>query len=235
LIGRSCPTACGSGAVTGDIRRGGERPPKRNYRVPRLIAEHEISIQWSDIRGRWRHARPKSADERSSGVHVSQIIKYCQETTGLLSKRTKTVDADDMPLVMALGMAWEDWVVGLYPDMAWQPGERHKDNIYGSPDGYTLLDDGTGQLEEFKATYKSRNTYGDPTKSSLWMWQLAAYCYLMDLTRARMHILWVCNDYRPPFPPSYRTYEIEFTKKEINDLWKNIFLKNRDKVRGEHY
>ena len=108
---------------------------------------------------------------------------------------------DEMPLRMAMGMAWEDWAVGLWPDMEWQPGELCRDGIYGSPDGRSILRlclkcgtpatekmrefelecpcggeiRGTPVIEEFKMTYKSAFTH-PILNETLWLYQGGGYC-----------------------------------------------------------
>lgn len=100
--------------------------------MPTLLSESEVRIEWDDINKRLRRRPPKSASIRSSGVHLSGVIRYALQTAGLLNKDD---ESDEMPLRMAIGMAWEDWVVGLYPDMDWQPGEWEMDGVFGTPDG----------------------------------------------------------------------------------------------------
>jgi hypothetical protein len=95
---------------------------------------------------------------------------------------------------------------------------------------------GGPQVEEFKASWKSRKTYGNVVDQALWMWQLAGYCHMTKMRRARMHILWVCGDYRQgPPTPAYVTYLVEFQQAELERFWQNIVLKNKDAApREEH-
>jgi hypothetical protein len=164
---------------------------------------------------------------RSSGVHLSGVIRYVLTTAGLLTPE----DADEfMPLRMAVGMAWEAFVVGLWPDLIWQPGECAKDGVIGSPDGVT-----GDCLEEFKATWKSRLERGEykghvppPRKiceQRAWMLQVGGYCHMMGLTKARLHVLWVMGDYRGS-GPQYCTYVVQFGQDELERMWKNMILPN---------
>ena len=110
------------------------------------------------------------AGRRSSGVHVSQIIRLIAVKMGFLK------DGDDEEIDMAsglpvdallrisLGMAWEEWLAPrlaiLYResgqgDFLYHPGEFSQDGIAGSPDALTFLPDGRVRLHEFKATWKS--------------------------------------------------------------------------------
>jgi hypothetical protein len=168
-------------------------------------------------------------------VHLSGIISHC---LGL----GKDENEEEFPLCMAIGMAWEDWAVGLWPDMEWQPGEQELNGIFGSPDGRSFVDDmenpegGYGLLEEFKCTWQSRRTHGDILKETKWLWQIGGYCKMMQLRHARMHILWACGEYRfgPP-KPEYYTYSLEFTKEELDKLWVNVILKNKDNAKSEEH
>lgn len=197
--------------------------------MPKLLTETEIRIRWTDILGR----TPKekfSPESRNKGVHLSGIIRYCM---GYGDR--KDAEPDVMPLPMAIGMAWEAWAVGLFPSVMWQPGEEELDGVYCTPDGMSSLDiDGAPEIivEEWKATYKSLHNYGDVIKQSLWMWQLAGLCCAMGLRFARLHVLWINGDYRPP-QPKYITYLIEFTQDELEKFWANVIMRNKDKAVAE--
>jgi len=206
--------------------------------MPTLISKSPIVIEWQDILGRAKHVKPKTANIRSSGIHLSGVNKYVLTKLGYLSPDDLT---DEMPLRMAVGMAWEDWAVGLWPDMIWQPGEWERDGVFGTPDGYSpgaVLTD-RPMVEEFKATWKSRYTYGTDEnllgeKGKLWMWQLMGNCYAMNCNHARLHILWVNGDYRPPCP-AYVTYLIEFSAVELKQYWRNIILLNKPFAKKEEH
>lgn len=205
--------------------------------------------------------RPKL--KRSNGVHLSGVIKYVLTTSGMLTPDDIT---DEMPLRMCVGMAWEDWAVGLWPEMEWQPGECLLDGISGSPDGlsesraeeiprfqsggmskssragqniYKGVSIGIkhnraigARLEEFKATWKSSFPRQDITKERIWMWQMAGYCKMMGLSEARLHVLWINGDYRPP-SPKYMTYTLRFTQEELDRFWTNVILKNKESATPE--
>lgn len=203
--------------------------------MPKLIEETEIRLNWSDI-DKLAPKERQSDMVRSSGVHLSGVIRYVLTAAGLLTVE----DADDeMPLRMAVGMAWEAFAVGLWPDMVWQPGECRLDGVIGSPDGIT-----GDCLEEFKATWKSRlektETKGvrpppkDIVKERIWMLQIGGYCKMMGLRRARMHVLWVNGTYRNS-GPEYYTYLVEFTEQELERMWANMILPNRDKAKPEKH
>lgn len=211
--------------------------------MPKLIKETEIHLEWTDIDA-MTHKERVYTGPRSSGIHLSGVIKYVLEAAGLL-------DADDltdiMPLRMAVGMAWEAFAVQLWPGLVWQPGECSRDGIVGSPDGITgdSLEERTGNcLEEFKATWKSRLERSEAkgvrppdrkiTEQRMWMLQLAGYCHMMKLNRARLHVMWVMGDYRGS-GPQYFTYLIEFTQAELERTWNNMILPNVEGATPEQH
>lgn len=208
--------------------------------MPKLISETEVKLEWGDLESRVRRKRPKGAERRSSGVHLSGIISYVLETSGLVEKN----ETDEMGLAVAVGVAWEEFAVGLYPEMTWQPGEVHLDNVYGSPDGLTkgvdrngVLADGESGipivLEEFKATWRSRVSK-PPLANRRWMWQLSGYLEMMELRHARLHVLWINGNYKN-YRPEYCTYLFEFEQPELDRFWNNVVLPNRDKAKREEH
>lgn len=196
--------------------------------MPKLLEEKQISLDWSDITSRVKHKKQHDSNHRAPGVHLSGILRAVLIATGVLTP-IDDEQMEEFPLRMALGMAWEDWAVGLWPDMTWQPGEVYESGVAMNPDGLTRTRK-IEQLEEFKATWCSRRTYGkDVTQHKYWMWQLAGYLHAMQMTRARLHVLWVCGDYKQgPPSPMYVTYLVEFTKAELLKFWKKVVLTNKD-------
>ena len=199
-----------------------------------MLRESEICLEFADLNRMMPKQRVSEAP-RSSGVHLSGVIKY-------ILTAAKQLEPDEysemMPLRMAVGMAWEAFIVQLWPDLVWQPGEICRDNIYGSPDGVT-----GDCLEEVKATWMSRldrGAYGETpppkriTDHKRWMLQVGGYLYMMGLTKVRMHVLWVNGDYRGS-GPQYFTYLIEFTQAELERIWNNMILPNVDGAVAEVY
>ncbi len=196
--------------------------------MPVLLAETEVILQWSDLER--RVPKVKATDgKRSSGIHLSGVIKATLQKLGLLDYGPGSAEkADEMPLVVMQGMFFEEGIVTLYPDLIWQPGEASKDGITGSPDG--LTPGPPMQLEEFKLTRKSQGTRQgiDILNEKLWMWQLMGYLHMLGLTLARLHVLWDVGDYRERRMPLYYTYLIQFSESELERFWVNIILKNKD-------
>lgn len=201
--------------------------------MPTILSQQQVSIEWSDL-AKWRQVKqPKSARARSSGIHLSGIIDATLVASGLATKQE--IYEDEMPLRMCIGMAWENWVVGLYPDMVWQPGEWGKDGVFGTPDGISTCEENgedVSMLDEFKATYYSLNKWKSILDAKRYMWQLCANCYALSTTFARLHVLWINGNYKPP-SPQYWTYLIQFTEKELEQFWKNVIMKNKHRAVAE--
>jgi hypothetical protein len=200
--------------------------------VPRLIEERQIHIEFADLDCMVPKQRIFNGP-RSSGIHLSGVVKVVLLAAGLL---TPDDLADEIPIRMCVGMAWEQFVVQLWPDFIWQPGECRLDGIVGSPDGMT-----GDVLEEIKATWIGRMEKGSrppvPRKiigERRWMMQLAGYCKMLNLTRARLHVLWVNGDYHNS-GPEYFTYLIEFTQAELDRMWTNMILPNRSLAKAEEH
>lgn len=212
--------------------------------MPQLLSKTDIAIEWTDL-AKWSQTlQPKSAHVRSPGVHISGIIRAIMQRIGKLQPDDIT---DEMPLRMAVGMAWENWVVGLEQaqtewKIEWQPGEWECDGIFGTPDGIGEVTRYTAEiqkggwikkgqqvyrcLDEFKATWKSEHKRKDIAAESLWMWQLAASCYVLGLEYARLHVLWVNGDYRPP-APKYFVYLLKFERGDLDKFWRDTVMVNR--------
>src|SRR3990167_6527146 len=106
--------------------------------MPKLLSESEIRLEWSDLKKIVPKRKPKNVHKRSSGWHLSGINSYALKAAGLLNTEDET---DEYPLRMAVGTAMEDYLVGFYPDMVWQPGEFERDGVFCTPDGISLVED----------------------------------------------------------------------------------------------
>jgi hypothetical protein len=210
--------------------------------MARVVEQKEMLVEWDDVVKLHRHLIPP-VSLRSGGVHVTDILRYLHfgsEPAADQAEKQKEWDLEDqdvMPLKMCLGMAWEQWAVGLYPEIEWQPGEVEMAGIAGSPDGYSVLEI-AGQshvvIEEFKLTWKSYR-YRDLLKERLWMWQIKAYVWMAGMEAAggegyaRMHVCWVNGDYQHPYTPRYYRYLIEFEEEELDRNWVMV-RENRDRA-----
>lgn len=173
---------------------------------------------------------------RSSGVHVSDIIRDIDNTLLNVGKRQKYDELTPqeklrMGAHTSMGWAWEEVVrdalrrirpvlPGVVP-----AGELTLDGIHGTPDG---VNEPEWAVEEFKATWRSSNRPLDPDFWS-WLVQIKAYCRMLQTKQAYLSIFWVCGDYRESGPFTQRLH-LNFNDLEIKDNWE--MLRNHAKSKG---
>lgn len=184
---------------------------------------------------------PPPATPRSEGVHVSSIIRAIALDMGKLkpeyadpSDEGALVDqraiTDPLAILrMSIGLAWENWYIPqiLGPTgVKKHPGELHIDNIHMSPDGLSVDVIITQQfrqrvmkVHEVKATYKSTNTVGDMSREWMWLAQLQGYCKGAGTRHAKIHVLFLCGDYKMPITPQLKCWDINFTQVELDQNW----------------
>lgn len=163
----------------------------------------------------------KGGEPRTTGVHLSAIIRVIAKEMGLLDRYEDNTPESwtvTTKLRMALGLSWEDWVQRQYPDVLYHPGELELDGVLMTPDG--LHPNGT--LYEYKVTWKSENTlFGrgyDHNHNWMWHGQNMGYLKAIGWTKCRQCIFLVNGDYRPPCPV-FMEVDIEYTQQEIDDNW----------------
>lgn len=202
--------------------------------MPELLSRQIVMLDDQDMR---RPPRETKTLARTPGIHLSGLTRHILTASGLMDledswdeyigneNEQELIAKSAQRLRMAFGLAWEDWVVRLFPDMVHQPGEGKRGGIICTPDGFTHnspLAAGGTLIEEFKTTVKSsynrekgysRDGEGI-LKEKLYMWQLAGECWIFGLRYCRLHVLWLCGDYRPP-SPRYVQYVIKFNDEEI--------------------
>lgn len=176
---------------------------------------------------------------RSPGTHVSGIIRAIAMHTGIL--KPDGVDEPSMADIkmitdqvavtrILIGLAWEEYYLGVFlkrDKVQKHPGELSVDGIHMSPDGisrdWLKPLHGVGvmitRVHEVKATYKSINTVGDMSNQWLWLTQVKAYCKGLKTTHAKLHVLFLCGDYKMPIRPIVREWTLEFTQHEIDENW----------------
>ncbi len=198
-----------------------------------VISAETINLTAAVLRGRVRHGLPKGG-ERTPGVHLSGVLDFVADASGLFKTQKGQPGQDfeeNYPTIMAMGVAWEEFAVSLYPDMAWQPGEWSRDEIYGTPDGLSTLDDtDIVVVEEFKFTTKKQQ----PVKQC-WKYvrQGMGYCAMSGFRHVRYHVCWVHGDYSGGHWPIYTRTLLEFSDEEIEKFWIGVVLKNKEKARKE--
>lgn len=202
--------------------------------------EREIRLT-HDIMRR-RRPLPKLDAPRTKGVHVSAI----NQRLGIASKKLTDSESESFPfermtdthypLMMALGVGWEEFRASCYADdqLIWQPGELCRDDILGTPDG-TLTDEelfdkhGSAITWECKRTTKKITTIADH-----WMYQKQGMSYAaMGAPRFVLYeILYVCGNYNRPYQPAAVSSLVEFSEAECEKWW-SIVLREKGNVKSE--
>jgi hypothetical protein len=211
--------------------------------VPVLLEEQIIEFEAEDLANRQPLTRPVRPLVRAPGAHVSDIIKYIAiEISGWLKKGER--DEEEFGLLMAMGIAWEEFVFSLLPDALWQPGERIRDQIAGNADGIgprlrlneSLFDPRNpvsrwvSLVEETKLTTKCVFDGEEIFHHNLYMHQGRAYCNLYDTDIVRWRVNHIRGDYGKlglPWGPIYKIYTVQFSEQEINMTWR-MLMKHRD-------
>lgn len=202
----------------------------------RVVERTEVRFEWKDLENLTFHPEPKH--KRSSGVHVSQVIKHIAIKLGKLTEHDKD---DEMPLIVLLGMAWECYCFRLYHDLTWQPGELKYQGVIMSPDAYPH--DPKIDLDECKYTTKSSRHRHDALIEE-WMWMSQGMSYVKGKQQrfklkprggvVRYHICWGIGDYSRPIRPAYYRYVVQFSQPEIDQNW-DLIQRYKDQVEPEHH
>ena len=153
---------------------------------------------------------------RSPGLHMSTI--YNSLFKRLEPKRYRGEDSPN-PLMTAMGTAWEKHLEFLLTKAGvkvFRPGELMTPNgIAYSPDG--IIDD--NRLAEFKVAWwmsskdmprKPASSF--PPKFDKYVCQLQSYAHNLELSRARLYVLFVQGAGQDP---ELLVYDIEFTEREL--------------------
>jgi len=173
-----------------------------------------VHLQRNDLQDRVRLETPTHPALRSPGVHLSNILRFLVLESGMI-RYQEQLEEMDLPLRMAMGLAWEEFCVSLYSDILWQPGEISTDDgIYMTCDGLARSNDHI-RVEEFKLSWRKSKT-ADEILADEWYWchQLRGYCLGYNAREVRLHACWVNGDYRGS-GPIYNRYRFRFSDKEI--------------------
>ena len=176
---------------------------------------------------------PESETPRAQGVHCSNIIRNIAVEMGILKSDqpddTRLMDVrevtDPVAIIrMAIGLAWESWYIKEIlagSGVEKHPGEMTLSEIHMNPDGVSaeIVEKGRHAIvvHEVKATYKSTNR--DMGKEWMWLTQLKCYCKAAKTLHGKLHVLFICGDYKFPIRPVLKCWNITFSQKELDDNW----------------
>lgn len=176
----------------------------------------------------------KSTGPRSSGLHMSTIYNSLYQS--LEPKRYKKGSEPD-PLRLEAGLAFESFLeealrARLTTTGSGRPGEFVTDEgIAFSPD--LILFNGTTRVGEIKLTWMSSRemptepTNGLPAKFDKYICQMQAYCHALRTRDARLIGFFVNGDYRHPYTPQLRAWDLEFTQYELEENWRTLIAHAR--------
>src|ERR1700676_216539 len=108
-----------------------------------------------------------------------------------------------------------------------RPGEFERDGIIGSPDG---IDTNDLAIVEYKACWAS-SRHAPFERRPDWKWQIMSYCHMVGLPFARLYVLYINGDYKPPMP-QMRAWQYEFTVGELRENWAMMCRQRDDLVAG---
>lgn len=194
-----------------------------------LIEEVEVKLERSDLLNRVPVERRK-LPKRAPGMHLSGILRYTLSSYRMPGWQKYLIDLDEdeglLPLLWALGIAWEEFCVSLYPSTMWQPGEVSVEDptttnrqVWMNCDGLYALPGGGLALDEFKYTSCKRKPADQFLRDWLKMQQGLGYCAGYGAEYVRWHVLW---NYQP-YKPQYIRYLVQFTLQEIEASKRMIF------------
>lgn len=153
--------------------------------------------------------------------HVSSLLRSIMESLSLLKPRARA-EGDDPSLRFEVGWVWEDMLGQLFfrrPALRegglLDLGTLEEDGILGTPDDF---DDGLWMPNEYKATWSSSRRPIDERNRWYWLQQMRAYCWMTQAESAKLKVLYVNGDWRPP-QPDIGVYLVRFSPAEIEATW----------------
>lgn len=165
-------------------------------------------------------------ENRSAGLHVSEIIHYLCYKLGIFKEREPSADgaeADPNMAWMQLGCALEHAIAQRYelhePGRYSCVGELEQDNIYLTPDLYDHVDNA---VVEIKLAWMSSDQDVDGDRFWRYWVQVKAYCYVLETLIGRLHVAHVMGNYRDKREPRYNVWEQRFTREELVSNWQML-------------
>lgn len=159
---------------------------------------------------------------RSSGIHVSSIIRHIAREMG--RKQSNEFTAYDLDHFSVVGRLWENQLAeAKYQSPRYERiGEIECEGIIGSPD---CIDTEEWAVLEFKCTWRSASK--PPESEFDWMTQIKAYCMMLGMCRATLVVFYVGGMWRPPQPIA-KEYSLLFTPAELKDNWNMLKTNAKD-------
>lgn len=213
--------------------------------MPVLISETDVTLERSDMLRRIALPRAVGADgfivpaSRAPGLHLSGLLKYVAHKSRISARLTEIAE-EEHPWRWALGQAFEEFAVSLYPEMVWQPYECNSpvtmncDGIVHCADRNGIQDEGMPAafvICEFKHNRSKKYSGADLIRKKwLWMQQGLGYCLGYGTSYVEWHVMSTME-----FPdPVYTKYLVRFDETELAEMSHMIEI-NRDGAVREGY
>lgn len=169
---------------------------------------------------------------RPRGLHMSHIYNDLWAKRFPKSSYVEPTTLDEMfkrDVIMEGGMCFEAAIERELKrrlsrgETALRPGPMQTpEGIWYSPDLIITDVEGNGVLGEIKYSgFSSRGAPADP-KFDKWHCQMMAYCYNLNVSKARLIAFFFAGDYNRPIKPQLKVYDIEYTEQELAENWKML-------------
>lgn len=191
----------------------------------KLLEDATITLERNDLKRYPIYTGKGITEDRQSGVHVSGIYRELALQMKLF-KAAAELEKESIPTRWAGGIAWEEFVLSLYPNVVWQPGSVQIDDVWMTCDGLTQPNSWSKNhiLEECKCTDKKVQTgiqFVDVADNWLYLVQGRSYCKGYESVIVRWHVYYTSGDYRGS-GPIYKRFVVEFTPAEIESNWQML-------------
>lgn len=165
---------------------------------------------------------------RSEGIHVSEIIHDICVRMGHYEpremNRARAELGNALETAIAIRMQEEE------PDRYIRLGELTLDDIHGTPDLYDQVDNAD---TEIKLSWMSMKNGPGSTKFWKYEAQNMSYCRMLDLTRGKLHVVFVDGEHKYDDDGSrWREWHYRYSKRELSQHW-TMMCRHRDRMLRE--
>lgn len=171
--------------------------------------------------------RLRDREQARVGLHCGSI---CDDYIKTLypEKYRGVFTTAQMLLFQTLGVTLEDMLAReLRRVLGWEkPAPRQDEHgIWCSPDGWN---ERTRCIDEVKLTWVSSREFLSSPKFMRYVLQILKYMREWEAERARLHVVWVAGNYRPPFPDA-ATFVLKPTRDEREDNHSKLVQHAKDR------
>ncbi len=139
--------------------------------------------------------------------HLSDSI-WCARKTYFRKKKLAPPPSMRQLMLWTMGYAFQDW---LFPNNKEQ--EIEVDGVVCTPDVSLGI-----EVKSTRGSEAKFNIY----EADSWLKQIKGYCKALGKREYDLVPLFLCGDYKPPFPSLPIPSHLEFTQQEIDDNWLEV-------------